>query len=864
MNAALFYKLMAIREKRLPLWLECSTGTVSIGMYDNPKRADVQYSLDGGTWQDIADTQIPLTAGQRAYFRQKPLLNSTVYTGPAPGQKWDYTNLRNPDRNRFMNFTMSGEGTVKAGGNIHSMYDYKNGEQMMSQYQLANLFYSCTQLVQAPELPDKALTASCYMHMFYGCTSLTAAPALPAMTLTTYCYRYMFHGCTSLTAAPALPATTLSAYGYGSMFEECTSLTAAPALPAMTLVTSCYRHMFHGCTSLTTAPALPAMTMTTSCYYGMFYGCTSLTIAPALPATTLATSCYHHMFHGCTSLTTAPALPATELANNCYANMFHGCTSLTTAPALPAMTMTTSCYYGMFYGCTHLTAAPALPATELADNCYSYMFYGCTSLTVAPELPATKLFYGCYSVMFHGCTSLTAAPALPATTLAAQCYNHMFSGCTSLTVAPELPATTLANNCYYNMFQGCINLVQPPALPSTQLAEFCYGSMFQDCIKLKAPPALPAMVAKSRCYAYMFWGCKALESMPELPATTLETSCYTYMFRDCPSITGSIPALPATELADKCYACMFYGCKGITGHVDLPAAELKKDCYNYMFLGTSITSMSVAFTDWHDAEGDEINGADLGDGGATMYMLNGVPAGGTFTKPAALPDKRGHRYVPGSWTVKSIIPTDGLVFYMPMKDTITKAIVNGAEVKSAEYFANASDVSFTTDSTIPCTCFNGNTWLCHLPVTATEYTMTLWFKPQVKTLTDGTTTSHYAVYTSGWDYAIVNTTGSTTIRWAGSTGSASTDIKWHFLAFKYSSQASYVRLDDVTGPKGTGNVTLNNNLSIAGGGDVNIMYGQLQTNGNEFKGYMAGLRIFNRLLSDEEIEALRHEFTPTE
>lgn len=213
---------------------------------------------------------------------------------------------------------------------------------------------------------------------------------------------------------------------------------------------------------------------------------------------------------------------------------------------------------------------------------------------------------------------------------------------------------------------------------------------------------------------------------------------------------------------------------------------------------------------------------------------------------------------------KRIIPTDGLVFYMPMKDTITKAIVNGAEVKSAEYFANASDVSFTTDSNIPCTCFNGNTWLYHLPVTATEYTMTLWFKPQVKTLTDGTTKSHYAVYTSGVDYAIVNTTGSTTIRWGGSTGFASTDIKWHFLAFKYSSQASYVRVDDVTGSKGSSQAPLNNNLSIAGGGDVNIMYGQLQTNGNEFKGYMAGLRIFNRVLSDEEIEALRHEFTPTE
>lgn len=336
------------------------------------------------------------------------------------------------------------------------------------------------------------------------------------------------------------------------------------------------------------------------------------------------------------------------------------------------------------------------------------------------------------------------------------------------------------------------------------------------------------------------------------------------MFRDCTSLTGSIPALPATTLAPDCYSGMFYGCKGITGHVDLPGLELKKDCYNAMFRNSNITSISVAFTDWHDGEGDEINGTDLDTNhGATMYMLNDVPAGGTFTKPAALPDKRGNRYIPESWNVKSILPTDGLVFYMPMKDTITKAIVNGAEVKSAEYFANANDVSFTTDSTIPCTCFNGNTWLYNLPVTATEYTMTLWFKPQVKTLTDGTTRSHYAVYYPTTGTVAVTSTGSTNIYWGGSSRTASADT-WHFLACKYSSEGSYVRVDDVTGSKGSSQAPLNNDLSIAGGGDVNIMYGQLQTNGNEFKGYMAGLRIFNRVLSDEEIEALRHEFTPTE
>jgi len=50
--------------------------------------------------------------------------------------------------------------------------------------------------------------------MFYGCTNLTTAPELPAIALAEYCYNYMFYGCTNLTTAPELPATTLAQYCY--------------------------------------------------------------------------------------------------------------------------------------------------------------------------------------------------------------------------------------------------------------------------------------------------------------------------------------------------------------------------------------------------------------------------------------------------------------------------------------------------------------------------------------------------------------------------------------------------------------------------------------------------------------------------
>ena len=284
-------------------------------------------------------------------------------------------------------------------------------------------------------------------------------------TMASYCYSSMFYGCTALTQAPDLPATTLASHCYRGMFLNCNSLTKAPKLPATTLSDYCYQEMFSGCTSLTQAPALPATTLANRCYWLMFFNCNSLTQAPALPATTLASHCYNSMFNYCTSLTQAPALPATTLASNCYSYMFSNCTSLTQAPKLPATTLASYCYDGMFYACTRLTQAPALPATTLSVCCYRGMFTGCISLTKAPALPATTLSDYCYPTMFSGCISLIQIPALPATTLASNCYTYMFERCTALKLSStktveyeqeyRIPTTgtgTTATDALTNMF----------------------------------------------------------------------------------------------------------------------------------------------------------------------------------------------------------------------------------------------------------------------------------------------------------------------------------------------------------------------------------------------------------------------------
>jgi hypothetical protein len=152
-----------------------------------------------------------------------------------------------------------------------------------------------------------------------------------------------------------------------------------------------------------------------------------------------------------------------DLSEYCFFNLFYQSSS--TSPKidaseliLPATTLAKSCYYGMFKNCRNLISAPKLPATTLADSCYCSMFNGCTSLTTAPELPATTLADYCYNAMFDGCTSLTTAPELPATTLATVCYGGMFYNCKNLTTAPFLPAEHLVQNCYSNIFYGCSSL----------------------------------------------------------------------------------------------------------------------------------------------------------------------------------------------------------------------------------------------------------------------------------------------------------------------------------------------------------------------------------------------------------------------
>lgn len=258
----------------------------------------MEYSTDATTWNTWDGTEIT-SSGNILYLRGNgnTTLNGTTST----------------DRN----FVFTGSSSLKiySKGNIENLLDY--------------------QAVESGEHP--VMSICCFSALFYECSALVTAPELPATTLTERCYYKMFHGCTSLTTAPTLPTTTLAKRCYYKMFRGCTSLTTAPALPATTLTSQCYYETFYGCTSLTTAPSLPATTLSFNCYYQMFNGCTALTTLPELSATTLDEESCYRMFGDCNLIKlsttqtgeyqTAYRIPTTgtgTTATNALKNMFAG------------------------------------------------------------------------------------------------------------------------------------------------------------------------------------------------------------------------------------------------------------------------------------------------------------------------------------------------------------------------------------------------------------------------------------------------------------------------------------------------------------------------------------------------------------
>ena len=192
--------------KAAPVYTDCITFTGETGDFTlkatyKEWNGTVEYSTDHNTWTVWNGSEIS-SSSQKLYLRGSG--NTTLCT------------------NSGAQFVLSARAACS--GNIQTLLEYSNPPAAVANFCYALMFYNCTNLITAPELPATTLARYCYQGMFNGCSSLVQAPELPATTLAEACYANMFSRCSSLVQAPELPATTLASFCYNGMFNRCTSL----------------------------------------------------------------------------------------------------------------------------------------------------------------------------------------------------------------------------------------------------------------------------------------------------------------------------------------------------------------------------------------------------------------------------------------------------------------------------------------------------------------------------------------------------------------------------------------------------------------------------------------------------------------
>ena len=272
------------------------------------------YNEDDGNYYDISITPIPLESNEILLTKYNGInknvtipdtytIDGTTYNVVI--LSWAYLNYNSGDLD-------TDDGIFINNMNIENVYLNQNIKSVSSvndgyyENDAQNLFWGCTSLVTAPEIPSSVTNMS---STFRGCTSLVDAPTIPSSVTS---MSSTFYGCTSLVTAPEIPSGVTN---ISYTFNGCTSLVTAPEIPSG--VTN-MNHTFSGCTSLVDAPTIPSSV--TSMYY-TFYGCKSLVDAPTIPSS--VTNMYS-TFQGCTNLTGIVRINSSRVSN--ATNIFTGTT----------------------------------------------------------------------------------------------------------------------------------------------------------------------------------------------------------------------------------------------------------------------------------------------------------------------------------------------------------------------------------------------------------------------------------------------------------------------------------------------------------------------------------------------------------
>ena len=150
----------------------------------------LEYSLNGGDWKNVVKDEEVTFGGENSDLR----LRGTNTNGTADGQTLIST----------IEFTKANVN-VACTGDIRTLLDWRNYNKVETgQARFCGLFFHCSVLTSAPELPATKLADFCYYSMFSYCTNLVSAPVLPATTLADFCYYLMFNNCKKLSTVTML------------------------------------------------------------------------------------------------------------------------------------------------------------------------------------------------------------------------------------------------------------------------------------------------------------------------------------------------------------------------------------------------------------------------------------------------------------------------------------------------------------------------------------------------------------------------------------------------------------------------------------------------------------------------------------
>ena len=190
---------------------------------------------------------------------------------------------------------------------------------------------------------------------------------------------------------------------------------------------------------------------------------------------------------------------------------------------------------------------------------------------------------------------------------------------------------------------------------------------------------------------------------------------------------------------------------------------------------------------------------------------------------------------------QSAIPEDGLIFYAPLQEDKSTAETGQALTKNGT-------ITYQTYKGIQCAHFSSAYISSQLLDYVTPYPMTfaIWAAPD--------TTNSRALWSFSNDKPLMYWNGSYHVYEPDCNVSAANVGDWHHIAWSINSDRSSTYYFDGVA---MGTVTSSNTSAIK-----SMCIGYRNSSQPQWIGYLAGFRIYNRALSEDEISAVAGEYTP--